>query len=212
MPTYSRKRTAALLTGLILLVAGCHRAASMATQSGLDAVPAITAEQLFRIGILQAQRGDLLRAEQYLSAAQARGYDHALTTYWLVRVCVSGGRYHSALRHAAPRLDRDPYEWRLRLVVASIHQALGDLERARSELERVVNHRPEEALPRYRLAMIYRDDPVLGDRAIEHLSRYLELDPDGAHAEQVRSMLGSGLDPAALSNPDISGSTKEPTR
>lgn len=205
MPLWCPRQCGALLLGLMLLLAGCHHASIRGSQSGLDTPQAISPEQLFEIALLQAQHGDLLRAEQYLTAAQQRGYDQALTTYWLVRVCISAGRYHSALRHAVQRLDRNPYEWRLRLVVASIYEALGDLERAQRELENVVHSRPGEPLPRYRLAILYSEDPELSERASEHLSRYLALEPHGAHAEEARAMLGAPPDVQMLRASEISG-------
>ena len=203
MPLWSADRREALLFGLILVLVGCHRTAIPRSESALDDPHAISSQQLFEIALFQAQRRDLLRAEQYLTAARQRGYDEARTTYWLVRVCISAGRYHSALRHAAQRLDRNPYEWRLRLVVASLHEALGDRERAQSELENVVRSRPGEPLPRYRLAILYREDPVLSERASEHLSRYLALDPRGVHAQEVRAMLSSPPAPRTPRTPEI---------
>jgi len=181
-----------------LLVCGCHR--NMRTQhpSVSEPLPVITAEELFRIGLFHAHRGDLLRAEQYLSAARERGHDEAATVYWLVRVCVSGGRYHSALRHAATYLRDHPDSWGLRLVVASIHEALGDFREAQLNLEHVVASKPHDPLARYRLALLYRHRTPLPNRAVPHLSAYLELAPEGRHAAEVRAMqaeLGVGEEP-----------------
>jgi tetratricopeptide (TPR) repeat protein len=139
--------------------------------------------------VSQASRGDLLRAEHYLSAARRKGYDEAAVVYWLVRVCISGGRYQSALGHAADYLRKHPSHWSLRLVVASIYEALGDFARARSELELIVRAQPDQALPRYRLAVLYRAWLSDTELARPHLQAYLALSPDGPHAAEVKAAL-----------------------
>ncbi len=181
-----------------LLLAGCQHAAQRGGNDARIEAHAITPDQLFEVGLLQAQRGDLLRAEQYLSAARSQGYDGPTAVYWLVRVCLAAGRYHSALDHAARHLRDDPVNWRLRLVVASIHEALGDLDRARLELEQIVRAQPESPLPRYRLALIYWSQGFRTRSAIPHLEAYLELDPAGPHAAEVETLLAHSpvLDPS----------------
>jgi tetratricopeptide (TPR) repeat protein len=173
---------------------GCQRLALRQRVPLEKQLPRITSEELFQIGLLQAGRGDLLRAEQYLIAARNQGYDESAVVYWLVRVCVSAGRYHSALGHAARYLRAHPSNWRLRLVVASIHEALGDLPRAQAELESIVDAEPDRALPRYRLAMVYRQRSLNHEHAARHLAAYLDLRPNGPHAAEVRTMLGEGSD------------------
>lgn len=121
--------------GLVLIYLACGCANVRTHTSQPDVLPILTAEELFQVAMFQAQRGDLFRAEQYLVAARNHGYDDTTATYWLVRVCVSAGRYHSALRHAQVHLDRNPSDWHLRLVVASIHEALGELEKARRQYQ-----------------------------------------------------------------------------
>jgi hypothetical protein len=53
----------------------------------------VTAEDLLFLAVSHARSGDLLRAEQYLSAARQRGHEEATVVYWLVRVCVAASRY-----------------------------------------------------------------------------------------------------------------------
>ncbi len=179
----------AWLVVVALLVCGCHHGTRTSRPSSSDETHAITAEDLFRAGLYHAHRGDLLRAEQYLSAARERGHDAAATVYWLVRVCVSAGRFHSALRHSASYLRAHPDSWGLRLVVASIHEALGDFPEAQLNLEDVVASKPRDALARYRLALLYLHRTRLPDRALPHLTAYLELAPDGPHAAEVRGLV-----------------------
>lgn len=192
------KHSAAWLMALALLFCGCHQKTHTLQPSVSEPLPFITAEELFRIGLFHAHRGDLLRAEQYLSAARERGHDEAATVYWLVRVCVSGGRYHSALRHAATYLRDHPDSWGLRLVIASIHEALGEFREAQLNLEHVVASRPHDPLAHYRLALLYRHRTPLPNRALPHLRAYLELAPEGRHAAEVRALqaeLGEGEGP-----------------
>ena len=186
--TRSPKLLPALLGVSVLL--GCHHAGVAKTGASQEAARGVTPEGLFEVGLLHARRGDSLRAEQYLSAARFQGYDEAATVYWLVRVCLAAGRYQSALRHAADYLREHPGHWVLRLVVATIYEALGKLGRARVELERVVESKPLEPLGHYRLAMLYqRLQPPGFARAMHHLEVYLELAPDGAHAEEAKDAL-----------------------
>lgn len=178
-----------VLASFAATATGCHHAMLHQGPDLQAELTTVTAEDLFLLGVSHARSGDLLRAEQYLSAARQRGHDEAATVYWLVRVCVAASRYQSALVHAADYLRSHPTHWSLRLVVASIYEALGDVARARSELERIVKGEPERALPHYRLAMLYRSRDADRERAKAHLEEYLRLNPQGRHAPEVRSVL-----------------------
>ena len=177
------------LVSFAAMVTGCHHATLHQGPDLQAELTTVTAEDLFLLGVSHARSGDLLRAEQYLSAARQRGHDEAATVHWLVRVCVAASRYQSALAHAADYLRSHPTHWSLRLVVASIYEALGDVARARSELERIVRGEPERPLPHYRLAMLYRSRDADRERAKAHLEDYLRLNPQGLHAPEVRSAL-----------------------
>ena len=188
-------------TCFAVALCGCHQRA-LGRPALLDnELPAISSEELFQIALLQARRGDLLRAEQYLIAARTQGYDESTVAYWLVRVCVSAGRYHSALGHALGYLRIHPSDWRFRLIVASIHDALGDSARAQAELKTVVEAEPASPLPRYLLAMVYRQQPVTSGDAVPHLEAYLDLDPNGPHAEEARAILEERYGPPSETAP-----------
>ncbi len=183
-----------LLAGCLAILGGCHHA-TLHQRPDLQAeLAAVGAEDLLLLAISHARSGDLLRAEQYLSAARQRGHDEEAVVYWLVRVCVAASRYQSALRHAADYLRDHPSDWSLRLVVATIHEALGDVARAESELERIVRAEPRMPLPHYRLAMLYRNREGDQERAHAHLREYLRLTPEGLHAAEVRSALREAAD------------------
>ena len=182
----------ALLAGLLcscVSITACQHSIGRRSEAPEHESPTVTGDDLFVLAMAYIRRSDFLRAEQYLHAARERGYEEQAVVFWLVRVCVAAGRYHSALQHATSHLRDHPSHFALRLVVASIHEALGDVEHAQSALESIVSDAPEWALPQYRLGMLYRARFSAGDRARRHLERYLELAPEGPHAAEVRTVL-----------------------
>ena len=152
-----------------------------------DPLASVRASDLYRRGVALARAGDFVRAEQYLTAAIARGYPQARALPALLRVCVASSRLRAALGHAEPYLERNPDAWSLRYLVASIYLGVGEADRARESLERVIADAPGQADPHYLLGIVLRDE--LGDRpaAGRHFARYLALAPRGAHAAEVRS-------------------------
>lgn len=183
-------RLSALLA--VLMLASCHGASVHRARPGHgrgDGLETVSADDLFDVAIVYANRGDWLRAEQYLSAARVEGYEEASVVYWLVRVCVAAGRYQSALNHAETHLTSHPEDAGLRLVVASLLEALGDQDRARYELEQMLRIWPKNSLAHYRLALLYLGIPTGHDRAANHFEAYLALDPSGAHAAEARAKL-----------------------
>lgn len=195
------------------MATGCHHVTLHQGPDLQAELTTVAAEDLFFLGVSHARSGDLLRAEQYLSAARQRGHDEAATVYWLVRVCVAASRYQSALAHAADYLRSHPTHWSLRLVVASIYEALGDVTRAQSELERIVRDAPERPLPHYRLAMLYRSKEADRERTKAHLEGYLRLNPHGVHASEARSILAEfssvSMGPQLVPHPSHDNSTME---
>jgi len=184
-----RHQLSVLLAGCFVILGGCHHATLHQAADLQAELSTLTAEDLLSLAVSHARSGDLLRAEQYLSAARERGHAEAAVVYWLVRVCVAASRYQSALGHATNYLRDHPEDWPLRLVVATIHEVLGDVALAQSELERIVEAEPAMALPHYRLAMLYRSGQADQERAKLHLEEYLKLTPKGPHAAEVRSAL-----------------------
>ncbi len=190
-PLVTMTRPDAFRIWLVLLCAGCNHA-GLHHSSGLsEELRTITAEDLFKEGVAYAVRGDTLRAEQYLNASRQRGYDPEAVVTWLVRVCVASSRYQSALTHATAYLRENPSHWWLRFVVANLHDALGDVEAARSELEMVVEAEPERSLPHYRLGVLYQERLANPHLSELHFREYLRLAPDGPHAAEVRAALAN---------------------
>ncbi len=181
----------ALTVCFVLACSGCNHAGLHYTSGLSEELRSISAEDLFTEGVAYALRGDTLRAEQYLNASRRRGYDPEAVVAWLVRVCVASSRYQTALMHAATYLRENPSDWWLRFVVANIHDALGDIESARSELELVVEAEPDRPLPHYRLGVLYRERLENRDLSRLHFQEYLRLEPHGPHAAEVRAVLAA---------------------
>lgn len=160
-------------------------------------------EQLFQTGLVLASRGSLVRAEQYIAASIDRGYPEERGLPVLLRVCIASSRYGMALSYAEPYLRRNPNAWALRFLVASVYLGMGHPERAVSELETVIQLAPDEAAPHYLLGALLRSELDDGtDRATQHLRRYLELAPDGPHAQEVAHLLTrTGAVPPTASEP-----------
>jgi tetratricopeptide (TPR) repeat protein len=189
---HPRRRSLQLAVAVahLVTVAGCgHSIDGRRMNDRTHTVASITADQLFSVGLHYAGRGDLQRAEQYLNAARKQGYEEATVVFWLIRVCIAAGRYHSALGHAVSYLRAHPDDWSLRLVVASIHEALGDWESARSELETIVREEPNRALAHYRLAMLHSEQQSPQALVRQHLQQYLRLEPDGPHGPEAAAAL-----------------------
>jgi tetratricopeptide (TPR) repeat protein len=209
-PRLQSNETTGLLIACLVVLVGCQHGSPAERTSLTAELSKISGEELFRLGLWHASSGDLLRAEQYLVAARRRGHEARLVTYWLVRVCTTASRYHSALAHVRLYLRDHPQDWSLRLIVASIYEALGELEEAQSELERLVRAVPQSPLPHYWLALLYQGREAQQHRARGHLETYLALTPQGPHAEEARAVLDEGVavrnGPQLVPNPNESDS------
>jgi tetratricopeptide (TPR) repeat protein len=142
-------------------------------------------EPIANQGEQYAQTGDFVRAEQYLAAALERGGPIERILPRLLRVCIAAQRYRAAIEYARPFLERRPDIWQLQYLLATIHMGLNEPQSARARLELVLRYNPHYADAEFDLGKIYRDD--LGDAASadEHFRRYLELEPNGSHADEA---------------------------
>ncbi len=174
---------------VLLAVVGCGPSLGVANEEPpTDPILEVSGEQLFTRGVALARQGDLIRSEQYLSAAISRGAPTDRVLPLLLRVCVEGSRLQAALAYAREELGRHPENWSLRYVVASLQRALGRLEAAEANLLRVIERVPEEANPHYLLAMVRRE-LGLRDHARSHLNAYLDLAPSGDYAASAEEAL-----------------------
>jgi tetratricopeptide (TPR) repeat protein len=174
---------------------GASRPASLAPgqQGGPDPLEVLTAEALFQRGHESANRGDTVRAEQYLQLALEKGYDRGRALPVLLNVCLSSGRLRSALNYAEPELRLRPDDAELRYLVASIHWGLGQRHEARDELKQLLRVEPKQAAALYLLGVIEADDFGQDNSAREYFQSYLAAAPRGKHAAEIRNRL-SGLD------------------
>jgi tetratricopeptide (TPR) repeat protein len=154
-------------------------------------------EWLFQQGLLAGERGDGVRAEQYLSLARDRGYPAERVLPALLKVCLASSRLRAALDYAEPYLRQHPEQDALRFLVANIHAGLGQSELALAELERLLqNNAAFDQAYFLRGTLLFDRD---GGGAIEALRAYLDLAPRGVHAAEARSRLSELLQRDALS-------------
>ena len=191
----------------LALLAACAEAKPTPTGAPGDPLKTVPADELFRRGIALGNAGDLIRAEQYLAASIERGYPAEKALPPLLRVCLASSRLRAALGHAEPYLAEHPEAWSLRYLVASIHLGIGNVEEARSSLERVIAQAPDQPDAYYLLGVVLRDG--VGDRpgAARRFQRYLELAPEGQHVSEARAALvalrepGPGPSPTSVPQP-----------
>ncbi|MDB4936743.1 MAG: hypothetical protein JWP87_3715 [Labilithrix sp.] len=148
-----------------------------------------TTDKLLDRGKAFAAMGDHTRAEEYLAAALDQGADPREVLPLLLQVCISTGRYRSAIQHGENHLRKHPDDVRTRFVVGTLYVAIGETKDAKANLETVVEARPDDARAHYALAILARDaeNDVIG--ADKHFREYLRIEPAGAHAEEARASL-----------------------
>jgi outer membrane protein assembly factor BamD (BamD/ComL family) len=154
-----------------------------------DPLDTVTAAQLFEEGQRLARQQDFIRAEQYFTAAIDRGHPEDQVMPHLIAACVRSSRLSAALRYAEPYVERHPDAWPLRLLVATIQMGLGEVRRARTELERIIADHPDQPVPHYMLAVLARDQLADHELAEMHFRRYLALEPEGEHAAEARAAI-----------------------
>jgi tetratricopeptide (TPR) repeat protein len=182
-----------LLAILFLALPACGSGAVQGPEAaGAEARP--EREQpvwLFSQGVAAADRGDSVRAEQYLSLALDRGYPRERVLPVLLKVCLASSRLRAALDHAEPYLREHPEQDPLRFLVATIHVGLAQQEQALIELDRLLRHNPRfEEAHFLRGALLLEGEPP---RAIDAFRAYLDLAPRGAHAPEARTHLSELL-------------------
>lgn len=180
----------ALTLACIFPLAGCGNSPAPRPHPG-DPLADVPAERLFELGGQYASQGDLVRGEQYLALAIRKGYPEAAGLPKLIEVCVRASRLRAAIAYAEPSLQREPDNWRLRLLVASLHIGVRDIPMAQRELAVVLRIAPDQPSGHYISAVISRDETQETQAARAHFQRYLELAPDGNHASEARAFLAT---------------------
>lgn len=178
---------------LLLACVGCGvgrpPSVTAGSDAGSDPLRRQTAASLFQRGRESADRGDTVRAEQYLELALDRGYERRQVLPLLLRVCLSSGRLRSALNYAEPELRARPDDAELRYLVASIHLGLGQHGQAHDELEQLLRLNPSHAAALYLLGVVEADDFEDAAAAMNHFQLYLLAAPNGKHAAEIRNRL-----------------------
>jgi tetratricopeptide (TPR) repeat protein len=148
-----------------------------------------TPEKLLERGKLFARVGDYTRASQYLNSALDAGAPPSEVLPVLMKVYIVSGRFRLAIQLGEQQLTKTPEAHSLRFLVGTLYAAIGDNDRARENLERVVRAQPGHAEAHYALAVLLRDGTHDLVGADEHFRAYLKLEPTGPHAEEARGSL-----------------------
>lgn len=175
---------------LCCVLAAVSCAANPPRPTAKPAEPSVAIRYL-QSGDYYAQRGDLLRAEQYFASAVNAGYPERSALPKLVRACLAGGRVRAAFGHVEAHLAHDPADTAAHYLAASLQLALGRPALAREELRTVLSAQPRHAGAHYLLATLSHDwlrDPRA---AVAELQLYLKLAPAGPHAAQAHAWLAS---------------------
>ena len=183
----SISRTAMLLVALA--GAGCASSAKPppTARAPGDPLAQVDAAALRARGLAFARRGDHIRAEQYLQASLAKGYDESVIVPELLLVCSAASRYRAALSYAESYLDRNPDDSHLRYIVGTLYLVLGNTDLARDELLQVeeTGEMPEA------LVALAQLDVDAGDFVLarERLESYVAENHDGSRAHEAKALL-----------------------
>lgn len=156
----------------------------------VDPIASIDASELRAQGLAFARTGDLTRAQQYLAAAYAKGFDESLVLPEIVKVCVAASRLRAALSYAEPYLDRHPNDAGMSYVVGSIHLALGNLQLAAMHLNGALEPTELAIDAAYSLAVV-ESRQGQPEEARKHLQHYLRIAPKGRYATRAKRLLAS---------------------
>ncbi|HEY2735526.1 MAG TPA: tetratricopeptide repeat protein [Polyangiales bacterium] len=168
-------------------VSGCaHVATHAETAAGR---PQLTAAELLDIAHASEQMGDSLRAQQYLLAALERGADERSTVASLLRLYIADNQYPLAIDLVEDRVRRHPEDARLRMLLASLYDAIELDASAMEQYRRVLQITPNEAQAHFALATLLHDTKQDPSSADEHYRAYLALEPHGDDAPEARSLL-----------------------
>lgn len=177
------------LSALLILSAACtgHRPGPKAPPPS-DPIAKVGAAELRAQGLGFARRGDLIRAQQYLSASMAKGFDERIVVPELVKVCIASSRLRAALAFGEPYLARNPEDAGMQYVVGTMHMALGNLQEASSHLDGALRAGNLMGDARFSLALVAEKR---GDVEVvrTNLITYLLESPKGRYASRAKSML-----------------------
>lgn len=181
-----RYLTVSLVVGL---AAGCAGSQLQAAAPGQGQGPQLTTQQLIEVASELERRGESLRAEQYWNEALDRGADADRVLPHLLSAYVRDRQYRLAAQRAEDHLQRHPSSTRVRLLLASLYQAVDDYTQAVRQYRAVVTLEPDRANAHYALATALVKEGQDRQSADAHFRRYLELAPAGPYAERAQAAL-----------------------
>lgn len=133
--------------------------------------------------------GDLTRAIQYFNDAIKSGANESVVARPLMLAYVEAGQYRSAIQFGQDYLRRQPNDYRLHYLVASMLVAVGNHHQAVDYFKNVIRLNGKFADAHFGLGVIYRDQEVSPLLADEHFRAYLALEPEGSHADEAKATL-----------------------
>jgi tetratricopeptide (TPR) repeat protein len=178
-----------LLALSVCALAACAGARPVADAPEDAGARAPSGAQLLEMADLLAQRGDYVRAGQYLSAAQAHGVPDRELVGRLLRLDAAAGQYRLAIEHAETYLRSHPAELGVRECLAAFYAAIGAAVDAVREYERVLRERPSDPELHFALATLLREAGSERARMDAHYRAYIALAPDGQHVDEARAEL-----------------------
>lgn len=191
---YKNKITKVVLNGLVIygiVMASCGNMSTLAKEKSIHQKlkDNTSSKEYYYKGINYAKAGYTIHAEQYLAAAIKKGYPERKVLPILLYVCLAGSRLRTALNYTEPYLKKNPKEWMMRYLSASILYALKRTKNAYKELKQVVRHKPTYAPAYYLLAVISRDTYNDYTNAKKYFKYYINYCPKGANAQEVDDWL-----------------------
>lgn len=169
---------------------GCASRASLVQRDISEVKSESIPSVLIARGDAFAAVGDMTRAEQYFVAAVRNGGSSQLLVRRLIAVCASDNRYPVALDYAEDYLRNHPADIDVRYAAATLRIAIGDVVRARVELDRVLAEKPSFGEGIYVLALLH-ERTGNSSEAERQFKAYLSADPEGPHAEAARAHIAS---------------------
>lgn len=149
------------------------------------------AEGWVEVGILRQGFGDHQAAQQAFAKAAEADPVFVKPHFYLAKMAIDQGQWEAAAQHAARVLELDSVGLPLAYYLDGIaHLNLGNLERAETSARRAQLFIPPQADPAITLllgAVLQQKNDFEG--AAENFRTYLDVAPDAANAEVVRSSL-----------------------
>jgi Tfp pilus assembly protein PilF len=140
-------------------------------------------------GRAYGEMGDYTRAEQYLGAALSAGAKPEVVLPPLLNACVEAGHLRLASEYAERQLAREPNNTRLRFLTGALHAQLGNRATARKHLEQAAAELPTDPNVQFSVATFFRDDLHDVVEADAYFRGYLNIAPNGEHANEARASL-----------------------